>query len=87
MLHNFLFLSFSALTCFATGTWREGENRLNMKEAKGSQFVYETENTAKILHRAFIFRHAESLLKKISQTKETGLHVDFLLHRVLFSFI
>jgi len=58
-----------------------------MKEAKGSQFVYETENTAKILHRAFIFRHAESLLKKISQTKETGLHVDFLLHRVLFSFI
>lgn len=76
-LHNFFFLSFSALTYFATGTWREGENRLRMKEARGSKFKCETENSAKILHRAFIFRHIENLLEK-NQLNETGLLVDFL---------
>lgn len=68
-LHNFFFLSLSALTYFATGTWREGENRLKMKEARGSQFKCETENTAKILHRAFIFRHTENSLKNIQLNK------------------
>lgn len=61
MLHNFFFLSFLAFAYFATGTWRERErereNRLKMKETRGSQFQCETENTAKILYRAFIFRH------------------------------
>lgn len=84
MLHNSVFLSFSALTYVATGTWREGERSLKMKEARGNQFKCETENAAKVCIE-LSFSDTQKINWKKNQIKrnETGLDLDFLYTEVV----
>lgn len=71
------FLSFVFRTwLFCPRSWREREIRLKMKEARGSQFSCENENFAKILHKAFIFRHTRFTEKKsVKQMKQVYMWI------------